>query len=164
MKKFILAGLFVVGCFMGGNAHAASFVDNAYGVPELTTQEIEYEVVTSKLFEGFNCTTTSGYVYEGGGTSSTAGKVIIAGSDDLLISYSMGSYTATGTYTIKLETQSGVEDFWADLGADIIITGTETGSFPIMEVVAKAFRAGINASEIGTTSCTVTLGRRWKKR
>ena len=164
MKKFILAGLFTIGCFVGSNTHAASFIDNEYGVPERTTQENDYEVITSKLFDGFNCTSTSGYVYEGGGTSSTAGKVNIAGYDDIVIHYNMGNYTASGTYTIKLYTQSGVEDFWADLDADIDITGTATGAFPIMEVAAKAFRAGLITTEIGTTSCTVTLDRRRKKR
>lgn len=162
MKRFILAGLFVVGMF-AGSAQAASFVDNAYGVPERSAQEINYEVVTSKLFDAFNCTSTTEYVFEGGTNTSTAGKVLIAGYDDVLLHYNMGTYTSTGTYTVRLYTQSGAEDFWANVNADIVITGTTTGVLNISETTAKAFRAGVTTTATGTTALTVTLDRRRKK-
>ena len=172
MQKFILAGLFVVGCFIGGNAQAA-YTDNEFGVPEQSAQENDYEQVTCKLFENFSISTswgtitghgTDSFSFEGGGTSSTSGKVNIAGYDDVLLHYNMGTYTSTGTYTIRLYTQSGVQDFWANVNADIVITGTTTGSLNISEVGAKAFRAGLNTTAIGTESVTVTLDKRRKKR
>lgn len=162
MKKWILYFIFVVG-FVGGNVHAA-YVDNDFGVSEQSAQEIDYEVVTSKLFDVYNCTTTSGYVFEGGGTSSTAGKVYLAGYDEVLLHYNMGTYTSMGTYTVRLYTQSGVEDFWANVNADIVITGTTTGNLNISETAAKAFRAGVTTTATGTTALTVTLDKRRKKR
>src|SRR3990167_2546452 len=117
MKKFILAGLFMVGLFVG-NIHAASFVDNEYGVPERSVQENDYEMITCKLFDAFSLSTswgtitghgTDSFSFEGGGTSSTSGKVNIAGYDDIMFYYKMGTYTSTGTYTIRLYVQSGYE-------------------------------------------------------
>lgn len=164
MKKFVLASLLIMGCFVGGRAYATSFVDNEYGVPERSTQEIDYEVVTSKLFDAYNCTDTSQYVFEGGGTSSTAGKVFLSGYEEVLLHYNMGTYTSTGTYTVRLYTQSGVEDFWANVNADIVITGTTTGNLNISETAAKAFRAGVTTTATGTTALSVTLDRRRKKK
>lgn len=163
MKKWFWVFIFVGYC-MCGNVYAASFEDNTYGVPERSAQEIDYEVITSKLFDAYNCTDTSQYVFEGGGTSSTAGKVVIAGYDEVLLHYNMGTYTSTGTYTVRLYTQSGVEDFWANVNADIVITGTTTGNLNISETAAKAFRAGVTTTATGTTALTVTLDRRRKKR
>jgi hypothetical protein len=174
MKKFVLAGLFVVGLFVGNvNISNAAFVDNAYGVPEQSAQENDYEMITCKLFEAFSISSswgtitghgTDSFIFEGGGTSNTAGKVNVAGYDDLLLYYNMGTYTSTGTYTIRLYIQSGVENTWFDLGADIVMTGTTTGAINISETGAKSFRAGLNTTAIGTESVTVTLDKRRKKR
>ena len=173
MKKFILAGLFVVGCFIGGNAQAA-YTDNEFGVPEQSAQENDYEQVTCKLFENFSISTswgtitghgTDSFSFEGGGTSSTSGKVNIAGYDDIVLHYNMGTFTEgnAGTYTLRFYTQSGVQDFWANLQADIVIIGTTTGVIPISEIGAKSFRVGLNTTAIGTETITVTLDKRRKK-
>lgn len=171
MKKFIFAGLFAVGCFVGGNTHAATFVDNTDGVPERTSQEAGYELVTSKLFDNFSISTSWGtitghgsdsFVYEGGGDSSTSGKINIAGYEDVLLYYNMSNYNS-GTYTMRLFVQSGAEDFWADLKADTVITGTATGTINISETGAKSFRAGLNVNAIGTETFTLTVDKRRKK-
>ncbi len=53
--------------------------------------------------------------YEINGTSSTSGKVNIAGYDDVLIHLkrkpnNMGTYTSAGTYTIRLYTQGVLDE------------------------------------------------------
>lgn len=169
----MLAGLLIMGCFVGGSAYAAPFVDNEFGVPERSTQENDYEMVSCKLFDVFSISTswgtitghgTDSFSFEGGGTSSTSGKVNIAGYNDVLLYYNMGTYTSTGTYTLRLYVQSGAEDFWFDLYADTVITGTKTGTINISETGAKSFRAGLNTTAIGTETVTVTLDKRRKKR
>ena len=174
MKRFVLYGLFIFGCLVGGNVHAA-YVDNEFGVPEQSTQENDYEMVTSKLFDAFSISSswgtitghgTDSFSFEAGGTSSTSGKVNIAGYEDVLLYYNMGSFTAgnTGTYTLRLYIQSGVQDTWYDLHADTAITGTATGTINISETGAKSFRAGMNTTAIGTETIAVTLDKRRKKR
>ena len=167
MKRFILAGLFVVGCF-AGNVQAA-FTDNEFGVSERPAQENDYEYTTSKLFDAFSLGNSYGtgvFAYEGGGTSSTAGKVNIAGYDDVLLYYNMGTWSAsnTGTYTLRLYVQSDNDNFWANLNADTLIGGTNTGTINISETGAKFFRAGLSCTVVGTQTFWLTMDKRRKKR
>ena len=151
------------------NAFAA-YSDNENGVPEERRVHGNYEVISAKLFDDFSISTNLGtitghgadsFVYTAGGTSSTSGQVNIAASDDVVFTYNMSALEG-GTRTVRFFGKGSTDD-WADLGFDLLFTGTNTGVIKLMEMGLHAIRAGINTTEIGTDTFTLTADRRRKR-
>lgn len=165
MKKILFIGilLFCTNLF-------AAYSDNENGVPEEMRTHGNYEVVSAKLFDGFSISTNLGtitghgagdFVYTAGGTSTTAGTINIAASDEVVLTYNMSAFEG-GTRTVRFFGKGSAGD-WVDMEFDLIFTGTGTGVIKLMETGLHNIRAGMNTTEIGTDTFTLTADRRRKK-
>lgn len=165
MKKILFVGilLFCTNLF-------AAYSDNEYGVPEEVRTHGNYEVISAKLFEGFSISTNLGtitghgadsFVYTAGGTATSSGQINIAASDDVVLTYNMSAF-AGGTRTVRFFGKGSAGD-WVDLEFDLLFTGTGTGVIKLMETGLHDLRAGMNTTEIGTDTFTLTADRRRKR-
>lgn len=148
----------------------AAYSNNENGVPEEIRVHGNYEVISAKLFDGFSISTNLGtitghgsnsFVYTAGGTATTSGQINIAASDDVVLTYNM-SALSTGTRTVRFFGKGSTGE-WADLEFDLLFTGTGTGVIKLMETGLHNLRAGMNTTEIGTDTFTLTADRRRKR-
>lgn len=161
--------LFIGMLFFCTNLFAA-YSNNENGVQEETRTHGNYEVISAKLFDEFSISTNLGtitghdagdFVFTAGGTSTTSGTINIAASDDVILTYNMVALEG-GTRTVRFFGKGSAGE-WVDLEFDLVFTGTGTGVVKLMETGLHNLRAGMNTTEIGTDTFTLTADRRRKR-